>query len=149
MRAAVRAQISPPSAAGLATFSAPPCPALPACPRLFRASCVCVCLVQALDLQPAMRSEVDFHSRLHGYYLEQAKGFGMGRLEREATQLAAALRSLQVPSPPHTHASRGPCPHAGHTRQTHFVFFLARYHILVRNWVGRGCGPWLRPAAPV
>lgn len=42
-----------------------------------------------------MQSEVDFWQRVRLYYLEQARGFGMGRLENEAHSLDRTLQALQ------------------------------------------------------
>lgn len=52
-------------------------------------------LLAALSLQPAMQSEVDFWQRVRLYYIEQARGFGMGRLEHEAQSLDRTLQALQ------------------------------------------------------
>jgi hypothetical protein len=51
-------------------------------------------LFAALSLQPSMASELDFWQRAKAYYVEQARGFGMGRLEAEAESLTRTLQAL-------------------------------------------------------
>ena len=53
-------------------------------------------LRMALDLQPAMRSELAFYAAVRTIFLEQVRGFGMARLEREVSALKATLASLHA-----------------------------------------------------